>query len=121
MSPRPHLPIPTVTEVLDLHPDVLWQRVCDTRQWAAWVPGIRAARATSQHLAGGTRGAVQVGSIWVPFSVRDFVHGETVAVRVAGLPGPRVTARPLHGGASVTVRGAPLGWARRALRALGRR
>ena len=83
--------------------------------------GIRAARATSQHLAGGTRGAVLVGPIWVPFEVREFIHGETVALRLAGLPGPRLTARAAPGGVAVTMRGALPPWARRALQGLGRR
>jgi hypothetical protein len=106
------LPVPEYTHDLLLHADVAWQRVCDTRGWPSWLPGIDAVRVSSQHLAAVTWGRVRVGGVWLPLRVRDFVHAESVAMQVAWLPGPRLTIQPTAAGCLLRVRGAPAWWAR---------
>lgn len=102
-----------------VHPDLVWQVILDTSRWSGWVPGVRAVRATTQHLGPTTRGRVRLGpGLWVPLRVRRFIHLESLTVQV-GLARVHLELRGTpDGGARVEVAGLPLGLGRRFGRAL---
>lgn len=75
----------------------------EVRRWPDWVPGVSEVRATTDRLGPTTTGALRVGRLWLPFSVRRFSHQQGFSLWIAGVPGVAVAVD----GARFTLRGLP--------------
>ena len=82
-----HRLLPRTTVDLGLHPDILWDRALDVRGWPAWLPGVSGVRASTHRLGPTTTGELCFLGLWLPFSVRRFVHLRGFSLRIAGIPG----------------------------------
>ena len=92
----------SVSRVMPVDPNVVWDLLVDTSRWSEWGPSVTKVDVPDVRLRAHSTGRVRtLVGLWLPFTVTDLEDGRTWAWTVAGVPATTHTVVPAPGGCRV--------------------